>query len=65
MDNSVDLFPGIAMALFEATSVEWTTEVEDRDYARNIRRWVEANIRGAEYGLKEAHYNYWLESNPN
>ena len=71
MDNSVDLFPGIAMALFEATSVEWTTEVEERDYARSIRRWVEASIRGAEYALikvllaqalKEAHDKYWIES---
>ena len=71
VDNSVDLFPGIAMALFEATSVEWTAEVEDRDYARSIRRWVEASIRGAEYtlnkiqlaqALKEAHDKYWLES---
>ena len=42
VDNSVDLFPMIAMALFEATSLEWMAEVEDRDYARSIRRWVEA-----------------------
>ena len=67
MDNSVTLFPDIARALFDAISVEWTAEVEDRDYARSIRRWVEASVRGAEYALnkillaqalKEAHDKY-------
>ena len=71
VDNSVTLFPGIAGALFYATLVEWTAEVEDRDYARSIRRWVEASVRGAEYALhkillaqtlKEAHDKYRIES---
>ena len=47
------MYPEIARAIFKATSVEWTEELEDRDYARSIRRRVELSDREYQYVLSK------------
>ena len=42
----MDLNLGPAEAIFQATTVEWTTDVEDRDYARAVRDWIEIGGKG-------------------
>ena len=55
----------------QTTSVEWMTDVDDRDYAHAVREWIEVGRKGCQFvinkiqitnEMKEAQSKYVTES---